>query len=126
MKVLRWVLFLPVAVVASIVSGLLAYLAGNIFGDTVMQTLATFLGTAVFVAVAGIVAPTHRSAVTITLTSIIALVALAAFVLSEKVLRKNEKTSAEKAAGSSRKTAKQWLSGGHYKGSAVFATSGRG
>ncbi|MDX6529826.1 MAG: hypothetical protein QOH41_2116 [Blastocatellia bacterium] len=83
MKVLRWVLFLPGATLASVIGAFLGYLAGNLFGDTAMQASAAFFGTLGFVSVAGIIAPTHRSVVTITITSIVTLVAGAGFALSE-------------------------------------------
>jgi len=83
MKLLRWILFLPGATAASLLGAFLGYsAAAALFGDTPMQTSAAFLGTVAFIAVAGIIVPTHRNIVTITIAAIVTLVAIAAFLLS--------------------------------------------
>src|SRR5256885_10961 len=83
MKILRWILFLPGSFVASLIGGFLGYYAGAVFGDAAAQTSAAFFGALAAVLVAGLIAPTHRTVVTIVLASIVSLIAVTAFALSE-------------------------------------------
>jgi hypothetical protein len=83
MKILRWILFLPGSFVASLIGAFLGYYAGAVFGDAAAQTSAAFFGSLAAILTAGYIAPTHHTVVTIVLTSIVSLVALTAFTLSE-------------------------------------------
>jgi hypothetical protein len=83
MNTLRWIFFLPGAVVASLIGALLGYYAGVSFGEIAAQTSAAFVGSLAFVLAAGIIAPVRRAGVTVVISSIVALVAGMAFVLSE-------------------------------------------
>src|SRR4051812_18399081 len=82
MKILRWILFLPGSFLASLMGAFLGYYAGAFFGDIPAQTSAAFFGSLAAIMIAGYIAPTHRTVVTIVLTSIVSFVALAAFTLS--------------------------------------------
>jgi hypothetical protein len=83
MKIFRWVLFLPGAVVASLIGAFMGYYAGAVFADTAAQTSAAFFGALAFAMAAGLIAPTHRTVVTIVIASFVSLIALMAFALSE-------------------------------------------
>lgn len=84
MKTLRWILFLPGAVVASLVGAFLGYHAGLSFGsDTAAQTSAAFLGSLAFILAAGTIAPARRVGVAIVIATMVSLIAVMAFALSE-------------------------------------------
>jgi len=83
MNALRWILFLPVAVVASLIGALLGYEAGGIFNGTAAQTAATFFGSLAFVLVAGLVAPRYRTGIAIIIASVVLVLAVTEFVLAE-------------------------------------------
>lgn len=82
-SIVRWIVFLPASVVASLISAFCGYYAGRSFGDTAAQTSAAFFGALASVVIAGLIAPSRRAGVTIIIASTISLFALTAFALSE-------------------------------------------
>jgi hypothetical protein len=82
MRLLRWVLLLPVAILAGMVGSVTGGIVAILFGQTAMDTTSAFLFTFAFVFAAGLVAPSHRLRVGIAATSLVALLALGTFVLS--------------------------------------------
>jgi len=74
---------LPGAVLASLIGGLLGYYAGGVFGGTAAQTVATFFGSLAFILAAGIIAPRHRAVVAIIIASLVSVLAVTEFALSE-------------------------------------------
>jgi|GEM_PF-3192064 len=83
MKVLRWILFFPGATAASVLAAFLGYSAAALADNTLAQVSAAFFSTLVFVSVAGFIAPAGRKIVTLTISGIITLTAIAAFLTSE-------------------------------------------
>lgn len=83
MNIVRWMLFLPGSVAASLISAFFGYYVGRSFGDTAAQTSAAFFGALACVLIAGRIAPSRRVGLTIIIASIVSLIALTAFALSE-------------------------------------------
>jgi hypothetical protein len=78
----RWVLVLPVAIVAGVAGSLTGGLVAMVFGQAAMDTASAFVGPAAFVFVAGLVAPSHRNKVGFAAAFLVAILALGTVVLS--------------------------------------------
>lgn len=82
MRLLRWVVLLPAALLA----GMAASLAGGFlvipFGQAAIDTASAFAGPFAFVCAAGLIAPARRRDVGVVTASLVAVLALGTFVLS--------------------------------------------
>src|SRR5438552_6530208 len=83
MKILRWILFVPGATAASVLAAFLGYSAAALADNSLAQVSAAFISTLIFVAAAGLIAPAGRKIVTLTISAIITLTAIATFLTSE-------------------------------------------
>jgi hypothetical protein len=82
MRLSRWVLLLPVALLAGMVGSLIGGIVTMLFGQVAVDTTSAFVGPFAFVFAAGLVAPSHRQKVGVAATSLVTLLALGTFVLS--------------------------------------------
>jgi len=83
MRVLRWLMVVPVAVLASMLGSLVGGIAFTIFGSqSLMDAGSAFVGSLVLVFVAGLIAPSRRTKTALVFLCIIVVLALLSFVLS--------------------------------------------
>ena len=82
MRFLRWVLLLPGAILGGMVGSLVGGIAASLFGQAASDTGSAFLGTFAFVCAAGLIAPSHRTRVTMGAASLVAVLAFLSFALS--------------------------------------------
>lgn len=82
MRLIRWVLLLPGAILVGMIGSLVGGIVAMPFGQSAMNTSSAFLGTFAFVCAVGIIAPSHRRKVMLVAVSLICLLALSSFVLS--------------------------------------------
>lgn len=82
MRLLRWLLLLPVAILVGMVGSVTGGVVAMLFGQTAADTGSAFLGPFAFVFAAGLVAPSHRQKVAFAAAALVTLLALGTFVLS--------------------------------------------
>lgn len=79
---MRWVLLLPLAVLAGIAGSLAGGAVAALFGQAASDTASAFFGPFAFVFAVGLVAPSHRQRVGMVATGLIALLGFGTFALS--------------------------------------------
>lgn len=83
MRVLRWVIVVPVAVFAGMLGSLAGGIAFTIFGSqSLVDAGSAFLGSFTLAFIAGLVAPSKRSKTTLAFAGVIVFLAILSFVLS--------------------------------------------
>jgi hypothetical protein len=83
MRLLRWLLLLPGAVLCGMGGSLIGGIVAMLFGQAAMDTASAFFGTLAFVCAAGGIAPSHRSKVIFVAASLVTIFAIGKFALSE-------------------------------------------
>jgi len=82
MRLLRWVLLLPGAILLDMVGSFTGGIAAILFGQAAVDTGGAFVGSFAFVFAAGLIAPSHRQKVGLAAASLVTLLALGSFALS--------------------------------------------
>lgn len=82
MRLVRWILILPGAVLVGMIGSLVGGIVATPFGQSAMDTSSAFFGTFAFVCASGVIAPSRRSKVTLVVASLFGLLALLRFSLS--------------------------------------------
>lgn len=82
MRLVRWILILPGAVLAGMIGSLGGGILAIPFGQFAMDTSSAFFGTLAFVCAAGVIAPARRSKTALIAASFVSLLALFRFTLS--------------------------------------------
>jgi hypothetical protein len=82
MRFVRWILIVPVALVAGVAGSLFGGVVASPFGQAAADTASAFAGPFAFVFAAGLVAPSARQRVGMVATALVAILALGTFVLS--------------------------------------------
>src|SRR5262245_34884934 len=81
-RLLRWVLLLPVALLAGMVGSLTGGIVAIFFGQVAVETSSALVCAFAFVFAAGVVAPSQRLKVGVAATSVVTLLALGTLGLS--------------------------------------------
>jgi MFS family permease len=79
---MRWILLLPVALLAGIAGSLVGGIVASPFGQAAADTGSALVGPFAFVFAAGLVAPSRRQEVSIVAAALVAILALGTFLLS--------------------------------------------
>lgn len=82
MRVLRWLLLFPGAILAGIVGSLAGGIVASAFGQGAADTSSAFVGTFVFVFAACLISPSHRQRIGTVGASLVALLAVGTVMLS--------------------------------------------
>ena len=82
MRVVRWILVLPWAVLLGMLGSLIGGIVATPFGQSAMDTSSALFGTFAFVFAAGVMAPSQRRKVAFVAFSIVCFLALLSLVLS--------------------------------------------
>lgn len=82
MRVLRWLLLAPGAILAGIVGSLAGGIAASVFGQAAADTGSAFVGTFAFVFAACLISPSRRQRIGLVSASLVALLALGTVILS--------------------------------------------
>lgn len=81
MRLLRWILVVPGALLFGMVGSFVGGLIASTLGQAAADTASAFLGAFAFVSAAGVIAPSSRGRVFLTAACLAGLLALATFVL---------------------------------------------
>lgn len=82
MRVLRWLLIAPGAILTGIAGSLAGGIAASVFGQSAADTGSAFVGTFAFVFAVCLISPSHRQRAGVVSVSLVALLALGTFILS--------------------------------------------
>jgi hypothetical protein len=83
MRVLRWLLILPGAILFGMVGSLAGGIVATFFGQTAMDSSSAFFGPFAFICGARVIAPSHKRKVMLCAAGLVALLAISNFVLAE-------------------------------------------
>jgi hypothetical protein len=82
MRLVRWILIVPAALMAGVAGSLAGGVVASPFGQAAADTASAFVGPFAFVFAAGLVAPSQRQRVGMAATALVTLLALGTFALS--------------------------------------------